>query len=478
MSKSMKSIIWNLLNKNGKRKNLTLQIALLLMFGLELKLSAQITKFEPPKVSTAIQIFQKTPAWASNSTIYEVNLRQYSASGTFRDFEKELPRLKAMGVDILWFMPIHPIGLKERKGSLGSYYAVQDYTAVNPEHGTLDDFKHLVDQIHQSGMHVIIDWVANHTSADSRWSVEHPEYFTKDANGKFVPPVADWSDVIDLNFDHKPMRTDMINAMKFWVQQTGIDGFRCDVAEMVPTSFWVEATRELKKIKPEIFMLAEGEKPELHLAFHMTYTWSLFHVLNEIAAGKKDVREIDNYLARIKKEYTPLACRMNFTSNHDENSWNGTEYERMGEGAKAFAVLTTILPGMPLVYSGQESAFDHRMKFFDKDPIDWKDYPLNEFYTKLLQLKRTNPAFSGCEQQVPFEKIENSSPESIFSCRRKSGTNEVITFINLSKNPKSFNVLSDLRDVEYTELFTNRKWKASELKNLELKPWEYLVLVH
>lgn len=437
---------------------------------------AQITKMEPPKVSSAIQIFQKTPAWAAHSTIYEVNLRQYSASGTFRDFEKEIPRLKAMGVDILWFMPIHPIGMKERKGSLGSYYAVQDYTAVNPEHGTLDDFKHLVDLIHQNGMHVIIDWVANHTAADSRWSVEHPEYFTKDSNGKFVPPVADWSDVIDLNFDHKPMRSEMINAMKFWVEKTNIDGFRCDVAEMVPTSFWVEATRELKKSKPDIFMLAEGEKPELHLAFHMTYTWSLFHVLNEIAAGKKDVREIDAYNERMKKDYAALACRMNFTSNHDENSWNGTEYERMGEGAKAFAVLTAVLPGMPLVYSGQESAFNHRLKFFDKDVIEWKDYPLNDFYTRLLQLKKNHPAMAGCELNVPFEKISNSSPESIFSYRRKLGDSEVITLINLTKDSKSFQVTGELKDAEYTELFTNKKYRAADLTNLQLKPWEYLVL--
>ncbi len=437
---------------------------------------AQISKIESPKVSTSIQIFQKAPTWTVHSTIYEVNLRQYSASGSFRDFEKELPRLKAMGVDILWFMPIHPIGMKERKGSLGSYYAVQDYLAVSPEHGTLDDFKHLVETIHGMGMHVIIDWVANHTAADSKWSVEHPDFFTKDAAGKFVPPVADWSDVIDLNFDNKAMRSEMINAMKFWVEKTGIDGFRCDVAEMVPTSFWVEAFRDLKKIKPDIFMLAEGEKPELHLGFHMTYTWSLFHVLTEIAAGKKDVKEIDAYLARMKKDYTPLACRMNFTSNHDENSWNGTEYERMGEGAKAFAVLTAFLPGMPLVYSGQESALNHRLKFFDKDVIDWKDYPLNDFYTKLLQLKKNNAAMAGCDLSVPFEKIENTAPESIFSYRRKNGNSEVLVIINLTKNPKAFNLVGAINDKEYTEEFSGKKYKQSELKTLELKPWEYLVL--
>lgn len=441
-----------------------------------LRSDAQFSNMESPKVSTNIQIFQKAPAWTTHSTIYEVNLRQFSASGSFRDFEKELPRLKSMGVDILWFMPIHPIGKKERKGSLGSYYAVQDYVAVNPEHGSMDDFKHLVETIHGMGMHVIIDWVANHTAADSKWSVEHPEYFTKDANGKFVPPVTDWSDVIDLDYENKDMRSAMIDAMKFWVEKTGIDGFRCDVAEMVPTSFWVEAFRELKKIKPDIFMLAEGEKPELHLGFHMTYTWSLFHLLTEIASGKKNVKEIDAYMARMHKEYTPLAYRMNFTSNHDENSWNGTEYERMGEGAKAFAVLTAVLPGMPLVYSGQESALNHRLKFFDKDVIDWKDYPLNDFYTRLLQLKRNHPAMESCDLSVPFEKLENTAPESIFSYRRKKGEEEVVVLINLSGTTKNFNLKASLANAGYTELFSDKKYLPEALNSLELKPWEYLVL--
>jgi glycosidase len=326
------------------------------------------------------------------------------------------------------------------------------------------------------GMHVMIDWVANHTAADSKWSVEHPEFFTKDASGKFVPPVADWSDVIDLDYENKNMRSAMINAMKFWVEKTGIDGFRCDVAEMVPTSFWVEAFRELKKIKPDIFMLAEGEKAELHLGFHMTYTWSLFHLLTEIAGGKKNAKEIDAYVARMQKEYTPLACRMNFTSNHDENSWNGTEYERMGDGAKAFAVLTAFLPGMPLVYSGQESALNHRLKFFDKDVIDWKDYPLNDFYTRLLQLKQHHPAMAGCDLSVPFERLDNSAPESIFSYRRKRGEDEVIVLINLSASPKSFSLNASLANTDYTELFSEKKYTANDLKNLELKPWDYLVL--
>jgi|LakMenEpi03Aug12_release.lakeMendotaPanAssembly.Ray.scaffolds.fasta_scaffold04056_7 glycosidase len=454
----------------------SLFLALASVLFCPLSSDAQFSNMDSPKVSTNLQIFQKAPAWTAHATIYEVNLRQYSASGSFRDFEKELPRLKSMGVDILWFMPIHPIGLKERKGSLGSYYAVQDYLAVNPEHGSMDDFKHLVETIHGMGMHVMIDWVANHTAADSKWSVEHPEFFTKDASGKFVPPVADWSDVIDLDYENKNMRSAMIDAMKFWVEKTGIDGFRCDVAEMVPTSFWVEAFRELKKIKPDIFMLAEGEKAELHLGFHMTYTWSLFHLLTEIAGGKKNAKEIDAYVARMQKEYTPLACRMNFTSNHDENSWNGTEYERMGDGAKAFAVLTAFLPGMPLVYSGQESALNHRLKFFDKDVIDWKDYPLNDFYTRLLQLKQHHPAMAGCDLSVPFERLDNSAPESIFSYRRKRGEDEVIVLINLSASPKSFSLNASLANTDYTELFSEKKYTANDLKNLELKPWDYLVL--
>lgn len=454
-------------------KNILTGVSLLLCFTAHAQIGKDNLKM--PKAGLDQLVFQH-PSWTSASVIYEVNLRQYSSEGTFVSFMKELPRLKAMGVEILWFMPLHPIGLKERKGSLGSYYAVQDYTAVNPEHGSMDDFKSLVKKIHEMGMKVIIDWVANHTAADSKWSREHPEYFTKNDKGEFVPPVADWSDVIDLNFGIPATRSAMIDAMKFWITQTGIDGFRCDVAEMVPLDFWVEASRELRALNPEVFMLAEGEKPELHMAFDMTYTWSLFHEMNKIAKGEEKPEAIDRYLNRISKEYVPNAYRMYFTSNHDENSWNGTEYERMKEGAQTFAVLCATLPGMPLVYSGQESALDKRLKFFDKDVIDWKNFPLQDFYSRLMNLKRSHPALQRSELNAPFQKISKANDQQVYAFTRGEDSKKVIVILNLSARPATLDPLH-VPDGRFKDLFSGSELKAESLKGMPLGAWEYKVWV-
>lgn len=442
-----------------------------------LSLSAQIVKNKVKAPEAGLdQLVLKHPSWTNSSVIYEVNLRQFSQEGTFKSFEKEIPRLKGMGVEILWFMPIHPIGVKERKGSLGSYYSVQDYTAVNPEHGTMDDFKAMVKKIHENGMRVIIDWVANHTAADSKWSKEHPEFFTKNDKGEFVPPVADWSDVIDLNFDVPGTRRAMIDAMKFWLTETGIDGFRCDVAEMVPLDFWVSATKELRALNPDVFMLAEGENAGLHVAFDMTYTWSFFHEMNKIAKGVDKPEAIDRYLSRISKEYVPNAYRMYFTSNHDENSWNGTEYERMGAGAQTFAVLCATLPGMPLVYSGQESALDRRLKFFDKDVIDWKNYQLQDFYTRLLKLKRSHPALQRSELNSSFQKMSKPEDPFVYAYSRGDGNKKVLVILNLSAQIHAFDPMT-IPSGSYRELFTDAFIKGENLKGMELKAWEYKVLI-
>ncbi|MGE5456996.1 MAG: alpha-amylase family glycosyl hydrolase, partial [Methanococcaceae archaeon] len=285
------------------------------------------------------------PAWSRNLTMYEVNLRQYTKGGTFREFEARLPELKKMGVGVLWFMPINPIGEKNRKGSLGSYYSVKDYMKVNPDYGTLEDFKSLVKKIHQSGMYVIIDWVANHTSWDNVLTVSHPEYFSKDSAGNFMPPVADWTDVIKLNYENKDLWKYMTGALTYWITETGIDGYRCDVASMVPTAFWNEARAELNKSK-KVLMLAEAETPELHeKAFDMTYSWNLYHLMNDIAGAKKSAADLDAYFKKDREEYPKDSYRLTFTTNHDENSWNGTEFERLGNGVKAFEVLSFTAEG-------------------------------------------------------------------------------------------------------------------------------------
>ena len=220
----------------------------------------------------AIQAQLKTPEWVSNATIYEVNVRQFTPEGTFAAFEKELPRLKAMGVDILWLMPIHPIGELNRKGSLGSYYAVRDYRGINPEFGTHEDFSRLVAAAHQLGMKIIIDWVANHTSPDHLWIEEgRLDWYTLDSMGKVQPTIGtDWWDVADLNYDNEELRSEMIECMSYWVRDFNIDGYRCDVAGWVPMDFWTRARASLDQIKP-VFMLAEAEGNELYSAFEMTY---------------------------------------------------------------------------------------------------------------------------------------------------------------------------------------------------------------
>ncbi len=417
------------------------------------------------------------PEWTKTAVIYEVNLRQYTASGSFKDFEKHLPRLKKMGVDILWLMPLFPIGEKNRKGKSGSYYSVKDYTAVNPEHGTMEDFKNLVKKIHEQKMFVILDWVANHSAWDNKWASEHPEFYTKDSLGNFVPPVADWNDVIDFNYDNKEMRKFMIEAMKFWITETDVDGFRCDVAEMVPTEFWNEARAELDKTK-KVFMLAEAEKSELHKhAFDMSYGWEEHFILNDIYSGKKSLSDLDLYFEKNKKNFQTDDYRMYFTSNHDENSWKGSEYERMKDAVKTFAVLTFTIPGMPLIYSGQESALEKRLNFFEKDTIEWKDFPLEKFYSTLCSLKKNNLALLNGTSGGEMLKIKTTNDNAIYAFARKKDANEVLVILNLSKKEQDFSLIEIFFTGEFQDAFSNEKMIIEKNQKFKMKAWEYLILV-
>ncbi len=415
------------------------------------------------------------PSWSYSQTIYEVNLRQYSQSGSFADFAKHLPELKKMGIGILWFMPINPIGEKNRKGKLGSYYSVQNYEAVNPEFGTLKEFKSLVAEIHKMGMYAIIDWVANHTSWDNVWTKEHPDYYKKDSAGNFVPPVKDWTDVIALNYSNKKLWTAMINAMEFWVKNCDIDGFRCDVADMVPTPFWDEARNQLEKIKP-VFMLAEAEKPGLQLkAFDMTYSWTLYDLMHEVYIGKKDAADVANYFVKDAKKFPDNSFRMRFTSNHDENSWNGTEFEKFGDAAKTFAALTVVVPGMPLMYNGQEIGMHKRLKFFDKDPINWKPSPYREFYTKLFNLRMTNKALFEGEEGGKLKLVSSPEDKSVYSFVREKDGSKIFAIFNLSGKTVERDLSSGLINGDYTDLFSGIKVSLSSSKKIELKPWEYKI---
>jgi glycosidase len=387
-------------------------------------------------------------AWSKNANIYEVNIRQYTPEGTFKAFAAQLPRLKKMGVDILWLMPIQPIGEKNRKGTLGSYYAVRDYTAVNPEFGSLDDFKALVRQAHALGMHVIIDWVANHTAFDNRWTAEHKDWYLHDAKGEIYPVTYTegaepeyWTDVTGLDWS-KPgsgLWQGMTEAMAYWVRETGIDGFRCDVAGKVPTPFWNQARDALDRIKP-VFMLAEADKPELQEhAFDMSYGWDTKDLFKDIAKGKKDARALKDFLANPPKVFPPGAYRMRFTSNHDENSWAGSDVELYGPAFKAMAVLAATLPGMPLIYGGQESGLDKRIEFFEKDPVQWKDYAYAPFYASLLKLKHDNPALWNGQYGGGIQVLETGN-DKVFAFQRQRGGNVVKVSVNLSNETQRFSL--------------------------------------
>lgn len=419
-----------------------------------------------------------TPVWAKDAVIYEVNTRQFTSEGTFNAFAAHLPRLKELGVDILWFMPIHPIGELNRKGSLGSYYSIKDYKAVNPEFGTFEDFKNLVNQAHEMGFKVILDWVANHTAFDHDWATAHPEWYNRDENGEIVSPY-DWTDVADLDYDNNPPLWDaMIDALKFWVAEANIDGYRCDVAGMVPTAFWERARVELDAIKP-VFMLAEdeGQRDLTQKAFDANYGWEFHHIMNHIAKEEKNASHVWEYLAKQDSLFAPSVYRMLFTSNHDENSWNGTVFERMGEGAKAFAVLSYTIPGFPLIYNGQEVALDHRLLFFEKDEIDWtKGSDFTAFYSRLNQIKKDNPSLWNADNGGAISQIKTDKPNEVLAFTRIKGENKIVVFINVSAAEQQITIDHNEITGEYTDLFTGENISISSENSIHLPAWGYLIL--
>lgn len=416
----------------------------------------------------------KHPEWSYGATIYEVNVRQYTKEGTFEAFSKEIPRLKELGVDILWFMPIQPIGKVERKGTLGSYYSIQDYKAVNPEFGKMQDFQKVVKLAHDNGMKVIMDWVANHTSRDAVWLQQHPDWYMKDSLGKVIAPF-DWTDVAELDYSKKEMRAEMINAMSYWLKEANLDGFRCDVAGEIPTDFWLEAKDALLKIQPSLFMLSEYEKPELNeKAFDAFYTWDFFHKMNDVAQGKSGVDSLRVAYNKIQTNFPKHAMPMFFTSNHDENSWNGTEFERMGKAAPTFAALTFMMPGIPLIYNGQEVGFNRRLQFFEKDLIDWKENKsFTDLYAMLVKFRKSNVALHSPEKGGTFQEIKTDKPSAIWAFKRVKDANEIVCVFNLS------NAVQKVKFDNTIFLNHYKRFGAAEipenLSELELQPWEYLI---
>ena len=415
--------------------------------------------------------------WKHNTNIYEVNVRQYTEEGTFRAFEKEMPRLKAMGVKTLWFMPITPISQKVKKGTMGSPYAAHDYTSINPEFGTMEDFKHMVDEAHKLGFKVIIDWVANHTGWDHVWTVQHPDWYIHDADGKFHI-ASGMDDIIELDYKNPAMRQGMIEAMKFWVRETNIDGFRCDLASWVEVDFWAQARPEVEKVKP-LFWLGEFdelENPEYGKVFDASYVWSWMHKTEDYNKKNLPLQDLKDLLHK----YSAIgdsSMRAWFTSNHDENSWNGTEYEKYGDLAKPLAVFSATWNGVPLLYSGQELPMKtKRLEFFEKDPIPWTGtYELADFYKTLLNLKSNNPALRGGDPAVTTYLLNTSANDKILSYVRKNGKDEVLVVLNMSKVPVNFKITDSQVSGNFKNVFTGAKRDFNQDKGFSMKVGEYAV---
>ena len=391
------------------------------------------------------------PAFLSNTNIYEVNIRQYTAEGTFNAFSEHLPRLKEMGVEILWLMPIHPIGKVKRKGTLGSYYSISDHKGVNPEFGSAADLKDLITKAHALGMRVIFDWVANHAAWDHVWTKSNPDFFVKDKTGNFKPPF-DWDDVIQIDHANNEQQHAMIAAMQYWLTDFDIDGFRADLAHLTPLQFWKNARLKLTPFKKDLIWLAETEEISYHEAFDISFTWKWMHATEQWYKKEISLKDCVAVLKEYKSDFPPPAKRMFFTSNHDENSWNGTEYEKYGCLAKAFAVFSCMYPGVPLVYSGQELPNMRRLKFFDKDEISWKnENELSELYKKLFALRKKSADLYS-EGTVTF--LENEISENILAFKLSSGDREIFVLLNMNENKISRNIFLEYIDHKYRNIFS------------------------
>ena len=419
------------------------------------------------------------PKWAYESTIYELNTRQLTPEGTFAAAEAVLPTLRENGIDILWIMPCQPIGKLTRKGTLGSYYSIIDYCQMNPEFGTRADFEHFLQTAHDLGFKVILDWVANHTAPDSEWTKNEGWHY-RDSLGNLMVQY-DWTDISKLDYSNQDMRNEMLKCMKWWMDSIGIDGFRCDVAGEVPTDFWNWAMADIRKDHPDMFTLAEDEDKAQELtetAFDMYYGWTLHHLMNGVAQGKNSVEDLWAYFAKADSTIRPNAIRMNFITNHDENSWNGTEFERMGNSVPLWSAFCYVVPGMPMIYTGQLSGNHHRLEFFEKDLIDTNpEYAQADLYKQLNQLRADNKALHSPEQGAPMMRIAADNAH-IFACVRhaegKWCDNTVIAVMNMSGEEQT--VTLDLTGYEGKyDCICGKKMALEATQTFQLKPWEYKI---
>lgn len=441
--------------------------------GSETHTSTQVRK----SVEASAELI--APEWSKDAVIYQINTRQYSEAGNFASVEADLDRIKSLGVDILWVMPIHPIGEAKRKGTLGSPYAVKDYQAVNPDLGTLADFKSLVDAAHERDMKVIIDWVANHTAWDNHLITEHPDWYTRNAQGEMQhPPDTDWYDVADLDYSRPELWDYMEESLLYWVRDVGIDGYRCDVAGMVPTEFWNRVRPKLDAVKP-VFMLAEWQDPELHEeAFHASYAWRWKEIMQEIAEGHAPASAIAAYYQDYQSAWPENAMRMTYTENHDQNTWDGSTDELYGDAFDAALALSFVGEGIPLIYSGQEAGSQKRLAFFEKDLVDWKNHPNEDVIASLIALKTDNSALWNAGFGASMGMIGTNNAQQIFAFKRETGDNKVLAVFNLSPRTAAFTFEDDTPNGTYLSFSSGEEVELSSDIKWTLEPWAYHIYTH
>jgi glycosidase len=417
------------------------------------------------------------PEWTKTAAIYEMNVRQMTEEGTFAAAQAHLPRLKELGVDILWLMPIHPIGETNRKGTLGSYYSVKDYYGVNPEFGTMEDFKAFVAAAHDQDMKVILDWVGNHTAWDNPLRDEHPDWYDTDWKGDNRPtPWFDWDDIIDLDYSQVGLREYMIDAMSYWVREADIDGYRLDTAPMVPIDFWEDAHAALDEIK-DVYMLGEGEHRDMHeLAFDTTYAWSWAGAMHDIGQGHGNAGSLIGYYSQNEAVWPDGAQRLMHVSNHDQNSWEGTQFERMGDALMPAIVLSVVSEGMPMIYSGQEAGNEKRLEFFEKDPIEWREHPIGDLYAKLFQLKEDTSALWNAPWGARMIHVPNDHGGEILSFVRQDDASKVFAAFNFSDEDLDVTFDQSLYHGSYTDFDSGETVDLDADTTMNMPAWSYRVL--
>ena len=424
----------------------------------------------------------KNPEWSYSAILYEMNIRQFTTEGTFRAASERLPFLRSIGVDAIWLMPIYPIGEEDRKGSLGSYYSIRDYKGVNPEFGSEADLRDFITKAHALGIKILFDWVANHTARDARWISECPvDWYERDSEGRAKVPW-DWSDTAKLNYANREVWRGQIDAMRYWVEQFDIDGFRCDMAMLVPIEFWQEASAELHSIKSDIFMLAEAEEDNLFEgAFNMSYQWNIHHIMCDIAKGARRVWDMRNAMHAERQRYPREAMRLSFTSNHDENSWSGSEQSRFGRALEVMTAMTFLMPStMPLIYTGQEVGYDHSFAFFDRDPIPeelYKEGYATELYRRLADLKHSQRALDSGERGGDVIEIENNAKDCMMTFVREVEGSRVVAIVNLSPYTIHADFRTGIYAGMYRDAISGERVILDEHVERDIAPWHYQILV-